>query len=83
VKSLTELQGKTIVLGSAGWSAICAPMFAQAGVDPATITYADAGNSWGQALQQGQGDAALSWEGLRAHWAGQGLDFDYLIAHFN
>jgi NitT/TauT family transport system substrate-binding protein len=79
VKSLADLQGKTVVLGSPGWSAICAPMFAQAGVDPKTIKYADAGNTWGQALQQGQGDAALSWEGLRAHWAGQGLDFDYLI----
>ena len=27
----------------------------------------------------GQGDAALSWEGLRAQWKGQGLDFDYLL----
>ena len=28
---------------------------------------------------QGQGDAALSWEGLRAQWKGQGLDFDYFL----
>ena len=28
---------------------------------------------------QGQGDAALSWEGLRAQWKGQGLDFDYIL----
>ena len=27
----------------------------------------------------GQGDAALSWEGLRAQWKGQGLDFDYIL----
>jgi hypothetical protein len=27
----------------------------------------------------GQGDAALSWEGLRAQWKGQGLDFDYWL----
>jgi NitT/TauT family transport system substrate-binding protein len=79
VKSFAELQGKTVVLGSAGWRAICDPMFAQAGVDPSTIKYAEAGSGWGQALQQGQGDAALSWEGLRAQWTGQGLDFDYLI----
>ncbi|MBX6321196.1 MAG: ABC transporter substrate-binding protein [Rhodospirillaceae bacterium] len=79
VKSLKELEGKTVLLGSAGWAAICNPMFAQAGVDPNTINYAEAGNGWGQALAQGQGDAALSWEGLRAQWGGQGLDFDYLI----
>jgi len=79
VKSLADLQGKTVALGSAGWQAICDPMFAQAGVDPKTIKYAEAGQTWGQSLQQGQADAALSWEGLRAQWAGQGLDFDYLI----
>ena len=35
--------------------------------------------TWGTALQQGKGDAALSWEGLRAQWKGQGLDFDYIL----
>jgi NitT/TauT family transport system substrate-binding protein len=77
--SLKDLQGKTIVIGSAGWRAIADPMFAQAGVDPASIQYAEAGNGWGQALAQGSGDAALTWEGLRAQWKGQGLNFDYLL----
>lgn len=76
---LTALAGKTVVLGSVGWSAICAPMFAAAGVDPASINYVEAGAGWAQSLSQGQADAALSWEGLRAQWTGQGLDFDYLI----
>jgi NitT/TauT family transport system substrate-binding protein len=79
VNSLKQLEGKTIVIGSAGWRAIADPMFAQAGVDPASIQYAEAGSGWGQALAQGKGDAALSWEGLRAQWSGQGLDFDYLL----
>jgi NitT/TauT family transport system substrate-binding protein len=79
VNSLKELEGKTVVIGSAGWRAIADPMFAQAGVDPASIQYAEAGSGWGQALAQGKGDAALSWEGLRAQWTGQGLDFDYLL----
>ena len=65
--------------GGAGWRAMVDPMFAQAGIDPASIQYAEAGNSWGQVLAQGKGDAALSWEGLRAQWKGQGLDFDYLL----
>jgi len=78
-KDLAGLKGKTIVLGSAGWQAICDPMFASNGIDPASIKYVEAGNSWGQTLAQGKADAALTWEGLRAQWKGQGLDFDYLI----
>jgi NitT/TauT family transport system substrate-binding protein len=72
------IAGKTIVLGSAGWQAITNPMLSSAGVDPASVKYVEAGN-WGQTLAQGQADAALSWEGLRAQWRGQGLDFDYLL----
>ena len=73
-----ELEGKTILLGSAGWQAIVDPMLAQIGVAPDSVNYAEAGNLWGQALMQGQGDAALSWEGLRAQWKGQGLDLRLL-----
>ncbi|MEQ8965874.1 MAG: ABC transporter substrate-binding protein [Azospirillaceae bacterium] len=76
-----ELAGKTILLGSIGWKAIVDPMLAQVGVDPASVNYAEAGAGWAQALSQGQGDAALSWEGLRAQWYGQGLDFDYILPY--
>ena len=78
---VNELAGKTILLGSAGWQAIVDPMLAQIGLDPKSVNYAEAGNLWGQALAQGQGDAALSWEGLRAQWTGQGLDFDYILPY--
>ena len=74
-----DLTGKTILLGNAGWRSIVDPMLAQAGVDPKSVRYAEAGNRWGHALKQGQGDAALSWEGLRAQWTGQGLEFDYIL----
>ena len=74
-----EIEGKTILLGSAGWQAIVNPMLARIGVPPDSVNYAEAGNLWGQALMQGQGDAALSWEGLRAQWKGQGLTFDYFL----
>ena len=51
-----------------------------AGVDIKKIKYVDAGwPTWGTALKAGKGDAALSWEGLRAQWKGQGLDFDYIL----
>lgn len=74
------LEGMTIVLGSAGWQSICDPMLQAAGVDISKVTYVDAGwPTWGTAVAAGQGDTALSWEGLRAQWKGQGLDFDYIL----
>ncbi len=78
-QSLKVLEGKTVVLGSAGWQAITNPLLTEAGVDTTKVNYVEAGNGWAQALSQGKGDAALSWEGLRAQWRGQGLDFDYIL----
>jgi NitT/TauT family transport system substrate-binding protein len=79
IKSVKDLKGKKIALGSAGWSTIVDPILVEAGVNPKTVTYVNAGNQWAQATEQGQADAALSWEGLRAQWEGQGLKLKYLI----
>ena len=80
VKDLKELEGKTVLLGSAAWSAITDPMFAAAGVDPKTINYVEGGwPQWGTLLASGQGDAALAWEGLRADWEGKGLKLEYWL----
>jgi NitT/TauT family transport system substrate-binding protein len=80
VEDLRELEGGTIIIGDASWEFIVAPMLAAAGADPDSVEYAIAGvTAWGQALQQGQGDAALSWEGLRAQWNAEGLEFDYWL----
>ena len=79
MSSLKELEGKTVVLGDPGWSSIVDPMVAQAGGDPGLVRYTSAGPTWGQALQAGQADAALCWEGLRAQWFAGGLDFDYIL----
>ena len=79
-QDLKALEGKTIVLGSAGWQSIADPMLKAAGVDITKVKYVDAGwPTWGTALAQGKGDSALTWEGLRAQWKGQGLDFDYIL----
>jgi NitT/TauT family transport system substrate-binding protein len=80
IGDLTELDGKTIVIGDASWQAIVDPMLLAGGLDPASVEYAIAGvTAWGQALQQGQGDAALAWAGLRAQWRSEGLDFEYWL----
>lgn len=80
VTDLKELEGKTVLLGSAAWQAITDPMFHAAGADPKKIKYLEAGwPAWGTALAGGQGDAALAWEGLRADWQGKGLEFEYWL----
>ena len=79
ITEVKQLQGKTIALADQGWSSITDPMFAQAGVDPASVKYVSIGAAWPQAVAQGQADAALAWEGLRAEWGAQGLDYDYIL----
>ena len=77
---LKKLEGKTVLLGSAAWQSIVDPMLAVQGVDISKVKYVEAGwPTWGTALAGGQGDAALSWEGLRAEWIGSGLDFEYWL----
>lgn len=77
---LKQLEGKTILLGSAAWQSIVDPMLAVQGVDISKVKYVEAGwPTWGTALAAGQGDAALSWEGLRAEWIGSKLDFEYWL----
>lgn len=52
---LKGLEGKTIVLGSAGWQAICDPMLKAAGVDITKVKYVDAGwPTWGTAVMSGR-----------------------------
>ncbi|RWE74807.1 ABC transporter substrate-binding protein [Mesorhizobium sp.] len=78
--NLKDLEGKTILLGSAAWQAIVDPLLAAQGVDIKKVKYVEAGwPTWGTALAGGQGDAALSWEGLRAEWIAKGLDFEYWL----
>lgn len=80
VTDLKQLEGKTILLGSAAWQNIVDPMLKAQGVDVSKITYVEAGwPTWGTALAAGQGDAALSWEGLRAEWIATGLEFEYWL----
>ena len=77
---LKKLEGKTILLGSAAWQSIVDPMLAVQGVDVKQVKYVEAGwPTWATALQSGQGDAALSWEGLRAEWIAKGLEFEYWL----
>ena len=79
ITTLKDLEGKTVVVGDLGWSGIVDPMVAQAGGDHTKVQYQAAGSGWGQALAEGQADAALSWAGLRAQWLAGGLDFDYIL----
>jgi NitT/TauT family transport system substrate-binding protein len=75
---LTSL--KSVVVGHDAWISIVKPMLAAAGVDPEAVEYPVATpTTWGVVFSQGEGDAALSWEGLRAQWDAEGLVFDYWL----
>ena len=78
---LKKLEGKTILLGSAAWQSIVDPMLAVQGVDitQGQICRSRLADLGARRSQAGQGDAALSWEGLRAEWIGTGLDFEYWL----
>jgi hypothetical protein len=45
---LAGLKGKTIVLGGAGWQAICDPMFASKRIDLSSIMYVEVANLIGR-----------------------------------
>jgi len=76
---VAQLEGMRVALGDPGWSLITDPLFAQAGIDPAAVQYVQAGASWAQAVDTGQADATLCWEGLRAQWGAAGLEYDYIL----
>jgi len=78
IKSIGELEGKKIVLGSGGWSVISDPILMNAGVDPKSVENVVGGEQRAQITWRGQGDAVLTWEKEYQTWAGQGLNFDFL-----
>lgn len=79
IESVQDLEGTTIALGSEGWSLIVDPMLVEAGVDPESVTYLNAGNQAARAVETGDADATLSWQGLTAQWEAQGRDYRYLL----
>lgn len=78
IQTVQDLEGKTIALWDVSGANIVAPILAEAGVDPDSVEYVGSGQ-WGQLVGQGQADAALAWEGLRAQWDAIGLPLRYLI----
>jgi len=80
IKNVKQLAGKSIALGSPGWSVIVDPMLVEVGVNPKSVKYVSAyGTQWSEAVAQGKVDAGLSWEGLRAQLLGQGLKLKFLV----
>jgi NitT/TauT family transport system substrate-binding protein len=79
ITDVTQLEGKTMSVLTAGWKVIVDPILVEVGVDPESITYLESGPQWNQVVSQGRADAGLAWEGLRAQLAGQGLNLKYLL----
>jgi NitT/TauT family transport system substrate-binding protein len=75
ITSPQQLAGKKIAVLTIGWKAIVDPILADAGVDPSSVKYVELGTQWVQAVAQGQADAGLAWEGLRAQLNGEAAHF--------
>jgi NitT/TauT family transport system substrate-binding protein len=81
IQRVSDLEGKKIALGSEGWEVIVDPILMEAGIDPQSVNYLNAGNQWARAVETGDADAALSWQGLTAQWTAQGRGYRYLLGH--
>ena len=67
INDLKKWKAKRSCSARAAWQSIVDPMLGVQGVDITKVKYVEAGwPTWATALKAGQGDAALSWEGLRA-----------------
>jgi len=79
IETVYDIEGKSISLGSPGWQVIVDPMLVELGIDPKSVTYFTGGELWAQAVEAGEADVALNWEGYRALWDAIGLDFRYFL----
>jgi NitT/TauT family transport system substrate-binding protein len=79
ITSAEQLEGKRIAAGFPGAEVIIDPLLVEIGVDPDSVTVVDGGQQWNQIVAQGQADAGLIWEGLRAQLLGQGLELKFLL----
>jgi NitT/TauT family transport system substrate-binding protein len=80
ITSPKQLAGKSIAVLTIGWKDIVDPMLAEVGVNPKTVKYRELGPAWVQGVAQGQADAGLVWEGLRAQLIGQSSTFGSAFA---
>jgi NitT/TauT family transport system substrate-binding protein len=80
ITSPKQLAGKSIAVFTIGWKSIVDPMLAEVGVNTKTVKYRELGAAWVQAVAQGQADAGLVWEGLRAQLIGQSSTFGSAFA---
>lgn len=80
IQKITDLKGKKIALGDAGWQAISDPILKIAGLDPKSVEYVPAGAQWAQTVAEGKADAALNWQGLTAQWEGAGIKLRHMYA---
>jgi NitT/TauT family transport system substrate-binding protein len=80
ITDLKGLEGKSIAIAHENWRAVCIPEIAQNGdVDPSTVSFVIKGGGWSDAVANGEAEAALVWEGLRARLSSRGLSYEYLL----
>jgi len=79
IDSISDLKGKTIALGDAGWEQIANPLLRHAGLDPKEdVVYEPAGEQRAQMVEEGRLDAVLTWEKEYQLFLAQGMNLKWL-----
>lgn len=73
IQKLQDIEGCSIAVGDASWSAGIDPVLAAAGVDLSKVEYVVAGEDRAQMVESGKVDAAFSWEKGYQLWQAQGM----------
>jgi len=75
IKSIQDLKGKKVSVGTAGWTVIAAPLLKKAGIKVEDIEWVVAGESRAIVGWEGKVDAVFTWEMEYQNWADRGMNF--------
>lgn len=78
IKTMSDLKGKTVVLGDASWQSLFEVFVPAAGLEFSDINYVVGGENRAQMVDIGQADAVFTWEKEYQLWQAQGLKLRYI-----
>jgi len=78
IKDIADLKGKSVAVGTAGWTVIAAPLLKKAGIKVEDINWVVAGEQRQMVAWEGKTDAVFTWEMEYQNWADRGMSFKVL-----
>ncbi len=78
IDDIADLKGKSVAVGTAGWTVIAAPLLKKAGIRVEDINWVVAGEQRQMLAWEGKTDAVFTWEMEYQNWADRGMTFRVL-----